>query len=296
MAGAPALAALGALRVGAGLVKLLCPAGVLGTAIEIAPSATGIVLPTDAHGVIIRHEAAGVFDRIVGSARALVVGPGLGGSEPETPAAEAVEALSLRAVQQDSVPVVVDADAINALSRVPELARECRAAAVFTPHPGEFRRIAVPLHIGHDPTDTDERPLAAESLAQRLGCIVVLKGAGTVVSDGQRTWTCPRGHACMATAGTGDVLSGVIGGLIAQFVRPHDPIMAALPERARLALSRAGAAASEGLDLFEAARAGVLIHALAGEAWADRHGASAGLLAAELADLIPECAESLREG
>ena len=298
MAGAPALVALGALRSGAGLAKLVCPVTVLPTAIGLAPSATGIVLPTDARGVIVAHEAAAVLDAVFAASDAVVIGPGLGGAgESDAPAATAVEAVSLRAVQQEEVPVVVDADALNALSRIPELSREFRAMAVLTPHPGEFRRLARALKIAHDPTDTAQRPLAAEALAQRLGCVVVLKGAGTVVSDGQRTWVCPHGHPCLATAGTGDVLSGVIAGLVAQWVRPPDPMLAKLPEQARRALGGASAGGGDPtLDLFDAARAGVLVHALAGERWAAAHDASAGLLAAELAALVPECAESIRDG
>ncbi|MDQ7012334.1 MAG: NAD(P)H-hydrate dehydratase [Planctomycetota bacterium] len=300
MAGAPALAALGALRIGAGLAKMVCPAAVLPTAIGLVPSATGIVLPTDADGCIVAHEAAAVLDQLVESADAIVIGPGLGsGGEHNTPSATAVEAIALRAIGQDLTPVVVDADALNALARVPDLAREFRATAVLTPHPGEFRRLAAALNISHDPTDpTDatQRPLAAEALAQRLGCMVVLKGAGTVVSDGQRTWTCPNGHPCLATAGTGDVLAGAIGGLIAQFVKPPDPLMAGLSAQARAALGASSGNDPAAMDLFDAARAGVLIHALAGERWASAHHASAGLLAAELAGLLPVCAESIRDG
>jgi NAD(P)H-hydrate epimerase len=235
---------------------------------------------------VIPHEAAAVLDEVVDSCTALAIGPGLG-------TGIGAQALALRAVQQQDVTVVVDADAINALADVPELSRDFHAAAVLTPHPGEFRRLAGALRIGHDPAEESQRAAGAEALAQRLGCVVVLKGAGTVVSDGHRTWTCERGHACLATAGTGDVLTGVIAGLAAQFVRPVDPVLAKLPEPARRAL---GADAAPGLDLFEAARAGVLAHALAGERWAAAHGASAGLLAPELAEFIPVCVESLRTG
>jgi NAD(P)H-hydrate repair Nnr-like enzyme with NAD(P)H-hydrate dehydratase domain len=105
-----------------------------------------------------------------------------------------------------------------------------------------------------------------------LGCIVVLKGAGTVVSDGINTWTCTRGHACLGTAGTGDVLAGVIAGLVAQH--------ASGPART--------------LSLFDVARISVQAHAIAGEQWARTHDASAGLLAPELAELIPHELEELR--
>ena len=87
---------------------------------------------------------------------------------------------------------------------------------LLTPHPGEFRRLCAGLSLKGDLGLAESRERACESLAQRLGRIVVLKGAGTVVSDGHRTWTCPSGHPCMATGGTGDVLTGTIASLIAQ--------------------------------------------------------------------------------
>lgn len=279
MLGAPALAALGALRAGAGLAKLVMPEPILPAALSICPSATGIVLPVGSEGCLLAGEAPGVLDRVVGDAHALVIGPGLG----DDPAAKA---LCLRAVQQESIPVIVDADAINALASVPELFRDFRARAVLTPHPGEFRRLAVGLGISLDPTVPGSRPGAAEALAQRLGCIVVLKGAGTIVSDGHRTWTCQRGHACLGTAGTGDVLGGVIAALASQFSRDGDT--------GGPGPSRAGGPLPGRLSLFDAARVGVQAHAVAGELWARRHASQAGLLASELAELIPETLESMR--
>jgi len=105
-----------------------------------------------------------------------------------------------------------------------------------------------------------------------VGCVVVLKGAGTVVSDGIRTWTCTHGHPCLATAGTGDVLAGLIGGLAAQFAPDQEA----------------------GMSLFDVARLGVQAHAIAGEEWARKHTAQAGLLARELADELPAVLEGMR--
>jgi ADP-dependent NAD(P)H-hydrate dehydratase len=280
MIGAPALAALGALRSGAGLAKLVMPKPIIDAGILMAPGATGIALATDAGGSIIAHEAAATFDAVVDQADALVVGPGLGQGE-------GVEALVLRAVQNDSLPLVLDADGLNVLARIAEFSLDFRARAILTPHPGEFARLARALAIEADPIEEGARPLAAELLSQRLGCIVVLKGAGTVVSDGHRTWTCDRGHACLGTGGTGDVLSGVIAGLCAQFARD------AFAETMAARGLRGGGAPSK-LSLFDLARIGVRAHALAGERWAMLHGAEAGLLATELADLIPGALEELR--
>ncbi len=284
MIGAPALSALAALRAGAGLVKVATPASVINQALAMTPSATGIALREDDSGRVIASEGVGVVDELAEMCGALAIGPGLGRG-PE--AGDGPAALVLRAVQQEETPVVIDADGLVALAGIVELHRDFRAPAVLTPHPGEFRVLAAALKIAHDPTVTEERPLAAEALAQRLGCVVVLKGAGTVVSDGQRTWVCGRGHACLATAGTGDVLTGVIAGIAAQFVR------AGFAEAARLRLAKGG---PTGLSLFDAARIGVEAHARAGEAWARAHGAEAGLVARELADLMPGVLEELREG
>ncbi len=83
--------------------------------------------------------------------------------------------MALRSVQQEDVPVIVDADAINALAGVVDLHLDFRARAVLTPHPGEFKRLAASLRIALDPVDPGTRPTAAAELAQRLGCVVVLK-------------------------------------------------------------------------------------------------------------------------
>ncbi len=280
MIGAPALAARAAIRAGAGLARLIMPAPIIESGLALCPFATGVALAVDDEGGIVPHLAAEEFDRQVEGCRCVVVGPGLGVSE-------GTRALSLRAVQQDQTPVVVDADAINALAEVPELSRDFRAAAVLTPHPGEFSRIARAFRITRDPVAPVDRPHAAEELAQRLGCIVVLKGANTVVSDGHRTWTSTSGHACLATGGSGDVLGGVIAGLIAQHVRLEPAAIAA-------ARAKAGMGAPPTFGLFEAAQVAVEAHARAGERWAKSTGRDAGLLPEELADIIPDVLASMR--
>lgn len=270
MIGAPALAALGALRAGAGLVKLVMPAPILDSAISLVPSATGIAIPVGADGVIAPHEATALVDRLSSIGQCLAIGMGFGQGQMQS-------AATLRAAQQQDCPVVFDADSLTSLAGIPELHHDFRASAVLTPHPGEFRRLASSLRIQTDPTDDAARPAAAESLAQRLGCIVVLKGSRTVVSDGQQTWTCESGHPCMATGGTGDVLAGVIAGLIAQLA--HQP---------------ASHASGKPWSLYDIARLGVEAHARAGAAWAKHRCAGSGMLAAELADEIPAVIEQMR--
>ncbi len=284
MIGAPALAATSALRAGAGLAKLVMPAPILSAGLTICPSATGIPLAADeTSGEIISHEAACTLDAVFAAATVLAIGPGMGTSD-------GAQAATLRVIQQEELPVVVDADALNCMSMTKGLLHDLHAAAVLTPHPGEFLRLCAGLGLKGDGGLSKSREDACRDMAMRLGQVVVLKGAGTVVSDGLRTWSCPLdvGSPCMATAGTGDVLTGVIAGLIAQFcpttqhmlLKVRAPHMPANPARP--------------LDLFDAARLGVWIHAAAGSEWARRHHASGGLLALELADLVPGVMESIR--
>lgn len=314
MIGAPVLSSLAAARAGAGLVRLGMPAPLLDAALSMLPSATGLALPVDGDGDLVPHEFAATLDAELDRADVVAIGPGLGRSHGAAMA-------TLRAVGQDRVPVVADADALNNLADTVEFARELRAPMVITPHPGEFARLASAAGMRFDPRDPSLREPAARELAQRLGCVVVLKGAGSIVSDGHRAWTCTAGHPCLATAGTGDVLTGLIAGLIAQFApRPEQAreqrmramALARLPEHLRaLAPATAsgetgapsgerageragGAATAPSLDLFDAARVGVQLHAEAGERWASSRGASAGLLATELADLLPSVIETHR--
>jgi NAD(P)H-hydrate epimerase len=282
MLGAGALAATAALRAGAGLAKLVMPAPILDAALTICPSATGIPLRVDHDGDIVPHESAETLDSVLESATAIAIGPGLGVSAGSAAAV-------LRIIQQEELPVVIDADALNAMAQMPDLFRDFRAAAVLTPHPGEFKRLCSGLGLKNDLGLADSRESACTALAQRLGRIVVLKGAHTVVSDGQRTWTNTSGHPCMATAGTGDVLTGLLASLIAQFCPPVPQML--MRTRAR----QMPADPARPLDLFDAARIAVWAHGAAGELWAAQHHAGAGMLALELANLLPTTIERARK-
>lgn len=283
MLGAPALVARGAFRAGAGLVRVAGPDNAIADILTIEPSATGLAIDTTLEGHIEPTSAARALDELLETSGAIVIGPGLG-------AGDAVERLALRAAQSDRAPIILDADALNALALVPELAQAWRARAILTPHPGEWRRLADAVRASGDPIEPRGREEAAESLAQRLGCIVVLKGAGTVVSDGLRSWVCDAGGPALATAGTGDVLAGAVAAVVAAHSAPPEP--AGLPDDLRAKLPRPP---GRSLDLFDAARLGVLAHARAGEAWAHKHRAHGGALAREIADLLPAEVERLRE-
>jgi NAD(P)H-hydrate epimerase len=262
MLGGPAFAAAGALRSGTGLAVLAVPEPLMAAALVVAPSATGLALPVDGAGCLEPSGVAAVIDRYEGTFDCLAVGPGLGEDEPQ-------RRILARLIARENMPLVIDADGLNALAGVPDFGGDLKAQSILTPHPGEFRRLAEALGVDADPADPAARAPAAEALAQRLGCVVVLKGAGTVVSDGIDTWTNASGNVALATAGTGDVLTGVIAGFVAQH-------------------ARAG-----GLSLYDCARLGVHAHGLAADRWAATHGTT-GLLAEDLLDELPDVIAGLR--
>lgn len=269
MIGGPAFTALAALRAGAGLAVLGVPEPMMQHALTIAPSATGLALPVDANGAINPSAAAEVIDTSLHSFSCLAIGPGFG-------AGEAQQQVIARLIARDDATMVLDADALNCLASMREFRHDLKAQAVLTPHPGEFDRLARAL--GLEPLDAasndpEQRKIAAERLAQSLGVIVVLKGAGTIVSNGLESWRNPTGSAALATAGSGDVLTGIIAGLIAQFGTT--------------------ATRSDAMSLFDCARWGVYLHGLAADMWTAMHG-SAGMLATDLIALIPDAIERVR--
>lgn len=258
--GAPALAALGALRSGCGLCRVLAPGPVIQSVLRIASSATGVALEIGRDGGVRSAAAVKAVVEAAGVSHVLVVGPGLG-------AGPGVEAIVKRVWRGVGVPLLLDADGLNALAAMGKVVR-AGGPAIITPHPGEARRLMKAVGITGDPTDERARARIAAELAARLGCVVVLKGAGTVVSDGARVYRNSSGGPWLATGGTGDVLSGVIGGLIAQH----------------------GAE-----DLFKLACIGVLVHGRAGDAWAREKRATGGMLAVELAERVAREVERVRK-
>jgi NAD(P)H-hydrate epimerase len=238
--GAALLSGLGALHGGAGLVTLAARA----SARAALDSKVIELMTAELSDVPARAVAAGL--ELARGKRAAVVGPGLGldayGRE-----------LSLGLAQSLEGPAVLDADALTAIGSELAALRSARAPRVLTPHPGEAARL-----LGTDSDDVQaDRFASAQRIAERSGAIVVLKGARTIIAEpGGSMRVCPRGTPAMAVAGTGDVLSGVIGAMLAQ------------PE----------------LDAFDAASVAVYLHALAGElaARGDR-----GMLASQLAAALP---------
>ena len=244
MAGAVALAGMAALRGGAGLVRVLVPDVCLDTVAGFEPSYMTVPLASDRRGRISLDALPQILKQAE-QATVVAFGPGVGRSL-------GLDALVTRLYATLSLPMVLDADGLNALSaRMDQLDRPL-GPRVLTPHPGEFERLA-----GVKPRSEEERVEAAAQLASRLGVTVVLKGHRTVVSDGERSVVNGTGNPGMATGGSGDVLTGLIASLVCQ-----------------------------GLTPFEAARLGVYLHGRAGDIAAESLGHES-LTAGDIVTHIP---------
>ena len=242
MLGAPVLAGRAALRAGSGGVVLMVPDRLVQAALALLPEAIGMPLG---------------IERIIDlSVEAMVVGPGLG------PGGD-TSALIQHVLGTIGVPGVVDADGLNAIATMVDDPWPASRQIILTPHLGEYARLAERYGLPIAGKGDEGRRNAALALAQRTGTVVVLKGFQTVVaSPDDGVWTCATGGNTLAVPGSGDVLAGLLGSLIA----------------ARARQGEAG--------VFEAAKLAVHTHGLAG----DRYAATVarrGMLARELADQIP---------
>ena len=195
--GAAFFAAMGALRSGAGLVFLGVPESIYG--IEAVKLNEPVIFPLpDAGGRLSADAVPEILTRLP-QMDAVLVGPGLGQSEGTLAVVRAV-------LEKAECPVVVDADGINVLSAHRDLLRGRKLPTILTPHDGEFARLGGV--IGED------RMAAAAALAEELGCVVLLKGHETCITDGTRDYRNTTGNPGMATGGSGDVLAGVITALL----------------------------------------------------------------------------------
>ena len=211
LTGAAALCAHSALRAGAGVVTLGVPAG-LNQIFEIKLTEVMTLPLADEDG---DHLAAGALEEVceaVGGFDVLALGPGLG----TAPATREVVAGLLRRVEQ---PVVLDADGINCIAPDPACLAEREAPTIITPHPGELGRL-----LGRKGGDIQAARLeAALEAARRYGCAVVLKGANTLVASSEgRVFVNPLALPGLATAGSGDVLTGCTAAVCAQGLSPMD--------------------------------------------------------------------------
>lgn len=279
--GAPALAARAAYRVGAGLVTVGAPAPVVSAISGSLPEPTWLLLPHDM-GVVAESAAPLILEQTHGY-QSLLLGPGWGQEDTtgdmlaallEQPAD--VAASSRRRKQRvigflagaaddpdddepetvDLPPLVLDADALNLLAKRENGWRLLPANSILTPHPAEMGRLC---HTDTHTVQADRWRIARER-AEEWNVVVMLKGAHTVIAapDG-RLAVLPFKSDALATAGTGDVLAGIICGLLAQGSAP-----------------------------FEAALAAGYLHGLAGELAAERSGSSRGVVASDVVDTIPQ--------
>lgn len=253
--GAVVLAAQGAYRAGAGLVTIAAPAPLPDTLAGAIPEATWLPQPATPAGSL-PGETAIALRKEWPRVTAAVFGPGLS-LDDDT---RALTWALLPDTADCPGGAVVDADALNALAEFDDAARRLHPRALLTPHPGEMAR----LLRTRIPEVQRDRLGAAREAAGRFGCVVVLKGAHTVIAEpGGQAALSPFASPLLATAGSGDVLAGIIAGYLAQ-----------------------------GADPFTAARLGVYLHAAVAEAAAQELG-QAGLLASDIPARLPRVLRDL---
>lgn len=251
MTGAPVMVVGGAERTGCGIILLATP-GSVAPALDLRLTETLVYgVPEDGEG----HTSPGALDAILenaGRASALVAGPGLGVGDGQR---ELLEGL-LREVE---VPVILDADALTNLAGTDAVSKRS-SPTILTPHAGELGRL-----LGTGAGDVSaHRLVSARRAAKENGCCVLLKGSDTIVVDGERAAVNTTGSVALASAGTGDVLSGVIGALL-----------------------------SRGMEPYDAARAGAWVHGRAAELWLRETGWPAESLVAT--DLLPYLPKAMGE-
>jgi hydroxyethylthiazole kinase-like uncharacterized protein yjeF len=251
--GAAALAAESAGRVGAGLVTVACPAG-LNDILEVKCTEAMTVAVPDTSERAFAASAEETLVALAAERSAVGLGPGIGRSA-ET--AKLVRAL----VPRIERPLALDADGLHAFARDPRELRTRRAPTVLTPHPGEAAAL-----LGGRPAELNrDRPRTARRLAELTGCVVLLKGAASIVAEPKgRIVVNPTGGPALGSGGTGDVLLGMVAGLLAQ-----------------------------GQDAAQAAALAAFWHGFAADRLSLRSG-PAGLLAGDLAGELPAAADALR--
>ncbi len=238
--GAAYLSAMGALRGGAGLVFLGVPESIY--AIEAVKLNEPVVFPLpDKHGKLSEAAIPEILERLP-KMDAVLIGCGLGQTDETLAVVKAV-------LKHATCPVVVDADGINVLSGHKDILRGRKAPTVVTPHDGEFARLGGT--IGED------RMASAVELAKDLGCIVLLKGHRTCVTDGLTGYINTTGNPGMAVGGSGDVLAGIIVSLLGQGIAP-----------------------------LEAAACGAWLHGAAGDLCAGEMG-QYGMLPTDMLNVLP---------
>lgn len=246
--GAAVLASLGALRIGAGLATLALPKSLIYTAASNSMEIMTYPLPETEEGTISEEAVDHIF-KISKQMNSLVIGPGI------TTNKKTVK-FFIEILKRLSLPILIDADGINALAlHGLDILKKMKAPLLLTPHPGEMARL-----VKTNAYDIQRDRLGmASNFSKKYGLFLALKGARTVISDPDgNTYINPTGNPGMATGGSGDVLSGIIGGLLSQGINP-----------------------------LNALKTGIYLHGLAGDIAAARKGES-GLIAGDILDTLPE--------
>jgi ADP-dependent NAD(P)H-hydrate dehydratase / NAD(P)H-hydrate epimerase len=257
MAGAPALAVNASISAGAGLVRLYAPR----VHPAVLPEIMTRELPHVNGALTDNPETRAMLQEAIQVNTAFVIGPGLGAN---------ADTMRLVRWLMESIPaekpIVIDADGLRALSVENGVVQPLRESIVLTPHRGEFTRLVQGMHgsVDYASIPANAHTLAPE-WAVHLGCTLLLKNVPTIVSDGHITYYNTSGNAGMATAGSGDVLSGILGALLAQHVLLN-------------------------ITVLEATAIGAFLHGSAGDAFVARHGmaslTASGLIAG-LREVLP---------
>jgi len=246
--GAAALAANAAMACGTGLVTLAIPESINSIMETKVTEPMTVLLPESKRGHISHTALNIILKELVADKKVVAAGPGLGMDESTIKLVHGM-------VEEITLPMVLDADALNAIAVNPYILKNRKAATVVTPHPGEMARMA-----GKTTAQVEKnRVETATQFASEFNVIVVLKGASTLIALPDGTLhICPTGNPGMASGGMGDVLTGMVAGLIAQNFEPS-----------------------------EAAMAAVYIHGLCGDILAQKRGAF-GFVASDMVQIIPE--------
>jgi len=253
MTGAAALSAAAAVKSGAGLVTIGIPES-LNDILEVkVTEAMTLPLP-ETSGRSIGLDALSKALNFASKCDAVVLGPGLSTRDETTE-------FVWRFIAECSTPMVIDADGLNAMAECPAIFKEAKAPIIITPHPGEMARL---LSTSVSKVQAD-RIGAVKTAAEKFSCTAVLKGARTLIAtlDG-KVMINPTGNAGMATGGSGDVLSGMLGAFLARGMKPH-----------------------------EAAAAGVYLHGLAGDLSAKQQGQIC-MVAKDIIDNLPKAVNKMK--
>ena len=251
MAGAVGMAGISCLKSGAGLVRIAAPVESQPIVASYSPCYTTIPVPQNEKGLM-TFDAKEELSEIARESTAIGLGPGLGQSD------DLVEFVSW-AYSRIGAPMVVDADALNCLAKNPRILMKPGGPRILTPHQGELRRL-----LDDKYSSAEELLYRTESLAREAGTIFVFKGHRSIITNGEERAQNATGNSGMATGGSGDVLTGIIVGLLCQKTDP-----------------------------FDAAKLGCLIHGLAGDKAAKRLG-KISLIATDIIDYIPNAIRSIQ--